>query len=270
MSDTPDTTATRFGLPTGQQVSPTRTAGLAGLSPRQPGAVPAARHEAPPAPLAAVPEPYSPRGDADLDGQERADLDTCERAVASLHSALAVAGKALAAINSARLYRETHPTFDLYVEERWGIKRSQAYRLIDAWPVAAALSPIGDTPESHVRELLPAAKAKGVDQAAAIYTELRDEGGRVTAARVRDAVRSHLADDIEAKSAGTEPATPADADPVAAVQAALKAQRAAWSALAPAAVEAALAADPTVAKDLEALEVQAGRTAKRARHRPRA
>lgn len=137
-----------------------------------------------------VPAPYEARGEAALDDAERADLATCEQAVAGLQRALAVAGKALATINAARLYRETHPTFEAYVQERWGMQRAHAYRLIDAWPVAAALSPIGDTNEAQVRELLPAVKRHGIDTARAVYEELHEQGdGRVTAARIREAVR---------------------------------------------------------------------------------
>lgn len=136
-----------------------------------------------------VPAPYDPHGDQVLDSRERADLATCEQAVAGLQRALAVAGKALATINRARLYRETHPTFEAYVEDRWGMKRAHAYRLIEAWPVAAALSPIGDTNEAQVRELLPAAKRHGIEAAVGVYAELRDQGGRITATRIREAVR---------------------------------------------------------------------------------
>jgi hypothetical protein len=139
--------------------------------------------------LDAVPAPYDPHGEAALDEAERTDLATCEQAVAGLQRALATAGKALATINRARLYRETHPTFEAYVEDRWGMKRAHAYRLAEAWPVAAALSPIGDTNEAQVRELLPAVKRHGLDAATAVYAELREQGGRVTAARIRDAVR---------------------------------------------------------------------------------
>lgn len=143
-----------------------------------------------PVDLVAVPDPYDARGDGALDEAERTDLATCEQAVAGLQRALATAGKALSVINRARLYRETHPTFEAYVEDRWGMKRAHAYRLAEAWPVAAALSPIGDTNEAQVRELLPAVKRHGLDAATAVYAELREQGGRVTAARIRDAVRA--------------------------------------------------------------------------------
>lgn len=140
--------------------------------------------------LDTIPAPYLPHDTHQLDDTERAHLASCERAINSLQRALAVAGKALATINQARLYRETHATFADYVEDRWGMTRSHAYRLIDAWPIAAAVSPIGDTNETQVRELLPAAKRHGVQVATAVFETLREQGGRLTAARIREAVRA--------------------------------------------------------------------------------
>jgi hypothetical protein len=69
------------------------------------------------------------------------------------------AGKALQVIRDApRLCRGTHATFEDYIEQRWDMSRSPAYRLIDAWPLAERLSPMGDKlNERQVRELLPLA-----------------------------------------------------------------------------------------------------------------
>jgi hypothetical protein len=51
-------------------------------------------------------------------------------------------GRALMAIRDDRLYRSTHATFDLYLNERWpSLGRSHAYRLIDAARVVEAVSP---------------------------------------------------------------------------------------------------------------------------------
>jgi hypothetical protein len=135
-----------------------------------------------------VPEPYDPKGDDRLLDSERTDLKTCEQALKHFQRSAVVAGKALATINKARLYRETHPTFEDYCLDQWEIRRAHAYRLIAAWPVAAALSPTGDTPESQVRELLPVAKTHGVETAAAVFAELRDQGGKMSAARIKEAV----------------------------------------------------------------------------------
>ncbi|NUP37024.1 MAG: hypothetical protein HOY76_08395 [Streptomyces sp.] len=145
-----------------------------------------------PVDLAAVPEPYDARGEADLDETERTDLATCERAIAGLQHAFATAGKALAAINRARLYRETHPTFEAYVEDRWEMQRAHAYRLMEAWPVAAALSPNGRQTlnERQSRELVKVAKAHGVEAAVELYRGVAALGDRVTAARLERARRA--------------------------------------------------------------------------------
>ena len=64
-------------------------------------------------------------------------------------------GTSLLAIRDGRLYRETHGTFEEYLQDRWDIGRAHAYRLISATQTVENLSPIGDIPatESQVREL---------------------------------------------------------------------------------------------------------------------
>lgn len=137
-----------------------------------------------------IPAPYD-AGDsrpAVLDDQERSTLDVCEQALTGLRRAFVVAGKALEVINRGRLYRETHATFADYVSDRWEMKRSHAYRLIEEWPVAAAVSPIGDINEAQTRELLPVYKAHGQAATMVLYREARElAGGRVTAAALAEA-----------------------------------------------------------------------------------
>ncbi len=54
-------------------------------------------------------------------------------------------GKALKEIKDARLYKLTcFNTFEAYTKARWDMKKSQAYRFIDAYKVIKNLSPIGD------------------------------------------------------------------------------------------------------------------------------
>lgn len=82
-------------------------------------------------------------------------------------------------IRDARLYRDTHATFEDYVEQRWDISRSPAYRLIDAWPLAERLSPIGDKlNERQVRELLPLASRPGHDAAVTVYRTVAETESR--------------------------------------------------------------------------------------------
>ncbi|WP_225629384.1 hypothetical protein [Streptomyces werraensis] len=142
-----------------------------------------------------VPAPYAPSTGAELDDQERADLETCERAVAGLQRAFALAGKALATINQARLYRETHATFTDYLTDRWKMSESQAYRLMDAWPVYAQLEAAGVTVlnERQARELV---------------ASFRKHGGPATVALAR-AVEKHTEKPTAATYAAARKALPA-------------------------------------------------------------
>ncbi|MGY3341229.1 hypothetical protein ACVW0K_007422 [Streptomyces filamentosus] len=137
-----------------------------------------------------LPTPYDvPEGVVSpLTHKEQMDLATCEQALTGFRKAVIVAGKALEVINRGRLYRDTHPTFADYVWERWGFKRAHAYRLIEEWPVAAAVSPIGDINEAQARELLPVFKAHGQEAAIVLYRETRALAGeKVTAAALAEA-----------------------------------------------------------------------------------
>ncbi|MCX4886068.1 hypothetical protein [Streptomyces sp. NBC_00847] len=140
--------------------------------------------------VSSLPTPYdvAPEVVSPLNDKERADLELCEQALHGFRKALVVAGKALEVINRGRLYRETHATFADYVLEVWGFKRSQAYRLIEEWPVAVAVSPIGDINEAQARELLPVFKDHGREATAVLYRAARElTGGKVTAAALAEA-----------------------------------------------------------------------------------
>jgi hypothetical protein len=186
----------------------------------------AADHSPAVVPGAALPDPHSAAADGPLTAREQGDLATCEAALDNLRVAFAAAGKALQVIRDARLYRDTHATFEAYVGERWDMSRPQAYRLIDAWPLAQRLSPMGDKlNERQVRELLPLAERHGQDAAAIVYQAVADaDGVQVTAALLHGAVsvlavgrfdEAEAVAQIRAYLAGTlvSPAAPAS-DPV--------------------------------------------------------
>jgi len=101
-------------------------------------------------------------------------------------------GLALTEIRDARLYRETHGTFETYLAARWGMSRANGYRMIDAAQVAELVSPMGDIQnERQARELVPLL----ADETAVIevWRELKAEhGDKVTAEKVRTAVRQRL------------------------------------------------------------------------------
>ena len=61
-----------------------------------------------------MPDPYTATTDGQLSNREQADLATCEAALDSLRVAFWAAGKALQVIRDARLYRDTHATFEDY------------------------------------------------------------------------------------------------------------------------------------------------------------
>jgi hypothetical protein len=194
------------------------------------GPAPAAARLPAAAAASAVPGPYEASADGELSDKERADLATCEAAVDNLRVAFWAAGKALQVIRDAGLYRSTHATFEEYVEARWDMSRPQAYRLIDAWPLAERLSPMGDINERQIRELIPLATLHGEDAAATVYQAISEtDGVQVTAALLHGTVaalpRDHF-DPAEAVrqiraylAAPTRPSAPAAVDPVALVTA---------------------------------------------------
>jgi hypothetical protein len=138
-----------------------------------------------------IPEPYEAVSAGHLGDTEREHLAACEEALDDLRLMFARAGKALEVIQKAKLYREDFATFEDYVEERWEMSRAHAYRLIQAWPTAEALSPIGDTSlnEGQVRELLPVSKRHGRAAAVTVYRTVAEiDGVKVTAAVLKEAV----------------------------------------------------------------------------------
>ena len=94
-------------------------------------------------------------------------------------------------IRDERLYRETHASFEAYLDDRWSLARARAYRLIDAARVIAVLSPTGDIPsnERQARELVPLLE----DELSLIATwreACAKYGDRITAEKVRAAVET--------------------------------------------------------------------------------
>lgn len=70
-------------------------------------------------------------------------------------------GAALTEIRDARLYRQTHTTFEAYCAAKWGFGRAHAYRLIAAADVVSKLETAGlpvPQSEGQAREVLRAAR----------------------------------------------------------------------------------------------------------------
>lgn len=97
-----------------------------------------------------TPNLFAPLADA-----ERSRLSELEVVVERGLAKFVEVGAALIEIRDAKLYRAEHRTFEAYCVARFGMKKSQAYRLIEASGIMANLSPnggqnlspIGDEPD---------------------------------------------------------------------------------------------------------------------------
>lgn len=162
-----------------------------------------------------LPHLFRPISDSPtLIGEEQDSLAQCEAAVETLKGAFWAAGKALHIIRDARLYRETHKNFNDYCEDRWGMNREYADKLIRTWPIAEALikrqgngevTPIGvkKLNQAQMWELVPAADSWDVDAATFVYdTVLEVNGEEVTAAVLKGAVKAlPKSDEFDKKAA---------------------------------------------------------------------
>lgn len=98
-------------------------------------------------------------------------------------------GNALLAIRESKLYRQDYGTFEEYCQERWGMQRAHAYRLIDAAGVVKSLSPIGDILPATESQARPLTQLEPEEQAAAWQQAVETApNGKVTAAHVQQVV----------------------------------------------------------------------------------
>lgn len=125
-------------------------------------------------------------------------------------------GEALLAIRDEKLYRETHSTFEDYCWQRWKLKQSRAYQLIDAAEVIASLksSTIVELPknEAQARPLaaLPA-KLRPMAWGFAAASPIRNASYVASSAEVvRTAELTGAVDDGEGGQIPASEATPAD------------------------------------------------------------
>ena len=140
-----------------------------------------------------------------LDTVERNKLRKLESVVAEGITSFLAVGDALKEIRDAKLYRESHKTFEKYVDQKWGMQRAQAYRLIDASVVNQNLSPIGDKnervaeikTESQLREL----KDVPAESIEAVVNKAADIAGEktITASDIKQAREEVLSEPEPAK-----------------------------------------------------------------------
>ncbi len=79
-----------------------------------------------------------------LTRKEKLTLNQCERVIEQNLLSFYLIGVSLWTIQKDKLYRQTHPTFEGYVSDRWQLKKSHAYHLVSAAKVYQNLSTIVD------------------------------------------------------------------------------------------------------------------------------
>jgi hypothetical protein len=118
------------------------------------------------------------------------------------------AGKALRELRDRRLYRSTHGTFEEYVQDRFGMKQSRSYQLIDATRVVDNLSAkvppmvevLGDSSEkvppmvevlpTNERQVRPLIQLEPEQQRQVWQQAVEEAGGKVPSGRaVKDIVQ---------------------------------------------------------------------------------
>jgi hypothetical protein len=109
-----------------------------------------------------------------LTRRERDTLLECEREVEASISEFLRCGRALSTIRQKRLYRETHPTFDQYVKERWGLGVGATGTLITSYHIAEQLEEAGielpaQITQSVMRSLSKVSPVEGLRVAAWRY-----------------------------------------------------------------------------------------------------
>jgi hypothetical protein len=142
--------------------------------------------------LFAAPEPSTVAVEVEvvteeLTQQEERDRLLLEREV---ERAFYDAGKALKSLRDRRLYRFTHKTFEEYVRERFGMKQSRSYQLIDAANVVDNLSLSPKVPQfvelfpTNEAQCRPLTKLEPQQQREVWQQAVTEAGGKIPSSRI--------------------------------------------------------------------------------------
>ncbi len=124
-----------------------------------------------------------------LSTQEEEEFSRLETVIANNWRSTLDFGRALMAIQTKKLYRATHDTFEAYCRERWGIGRAQGYRAIGVAQVVQDLSPFGDTlpaNEAQCRPLLPLSREDRLKAWHAVAQKVTDKP--ITARLIKEVI----------------------------------------------------------------------------------
>lgn len=112
-------------------------------------------------------------------------LDTLEKIIQPHIDSFKVVGQALSEICESKLYRETHHTFEDYVQERWNFTSRRAYQLIEAHEVVQKCEQFVHIPNEGVaRELAKLTDKQQVKVVKAIAMKTAKRGKSPVTAKV--------------------------------------------------------------------------------------
>lgn len=126
-----------------------------------------------------------------LTAGERRHLVALEKRIERGLQTFKEVGAALQEVRDSRLYRDAHPSFEAYCQDRWGLERQRAYQLIGAVEVVHALPENAGQlirNEATARELVTVMRDDPEDLQevwAKVVERAESEGGKVTAETVR-------------------------------------------------------------------------------------
>jgi hypothetical protein len=148
---------------------------------------------------------------ATLTPAEEAQLATFEERIHQGLASFIEVGEALSAIREHRLYRETHSTFEDYCREKWGMSRSNAFKIMSE---AAAAQSVDNCPQINRGQARELARVEPEQRQAVVEKAIQATGGKLTAAAIKEAAKPEPQDeddedDGEAQVIEMTPAKPA-------------------------------------------------------------
>lgn len=127
-------------------------------------------------------------GTSSLSAREQKELREQEARIAAGIRSFRDVGGALLRIRDARLYRETHASFEAYCDEKWQLERARAYQFMAGATVVQTLpAKAGDMVrnEAQARALAPILRDRGVSGVEQVLAMAHERGAPMTAPLIR-------------------------------------------------------------------------------------
>jgi hypothetical protein len=133
-----------------------------------------------------------PGTETELSLDETDELQRCEQIVERGLKTFFEVGAALMRVRDLRLYRVEYHTFENYCQERWGMTRRHANRLVESAEVVHNVGPIGPTPDNEA-QARPLAKLKDPEQQREAWQRaVTTAAGKITASHVEQVVKEMI------------------------------------------------------------------------------